>query len=296
MEHSVVSPFYYEEAEMKRILTLLMTLFLLTGCTGQTNETTEERIISLMPSNTEILYALGMGDEMVGVSTVDDYPKAVEHVEKFDAMHLNYETLLKAKPTLIFAHESMTSQEKLLKRLSDKGIKVVTVKDAQNFEEMYASIDQIGKAVHKEKEANQLEAKIKEDIKQVIDKYHKKLSGKKVLVEVSPAPEIYTGGKGTMFDDMIHQLGSVNVFHDINGWQPVNSEAIIKRNPDVIIATSDLSDEAYKASVEKRGGFSNLNAVKHGAVYTIDTDAISRPGPRIAQGLKELAETIDDAQ
>ncbi|QCT75645.1 heme/hemin ABC transporter substrate-binding protein [Macrococcoides canis] len=281
---------------MKRILTLLMTLFLLTGCTSQTNETTEERIISLMPSNTEILYALGMGDEMVGVSTVDDYPKAVEHVEKFDAMQLNYETLLKAKPTLIFAHESMTSQEKLLKRLSDKGIKVLTVKDAQNFEEMYASIDQIGKAVHKEKEANQLEAKIKEDIKQVIDKYQKKLSGKKVLVEVSPAPEIYTGGKGTMFDDMIHQLGSVNVFHDINGWQPVNSEAIIKRNPDVIIATSDLSDEAYKASVEKRGGFSNLNAVKHGAVYTIDADAISRPGPRIAQGLKELAETIDDAQ
>lgn len=273
-----------------------MTLFLLTGCTGQTNETTEERIISLMPSNTEILYALGMGDEMVGVSTVDDYPKAVEHVEKFDAMQLNYEALLKAKPTLIFAHESMTSQEKLLKHLSDKGIKVVTVKDAQNFDEMYASIDQIGKAVHKEKEADQLEAKIKEDIKQVIDKYHKKLSGKKVLVEVSPAPEIYTGGKGTMFDDMIHQLGSVNVFHDINGWQPVNSEAIIKRNPDVIIATSDLSDEVYKASVEKRGGFSNLNAVKHGAVYTIDADAISRPGPRIAQGLKELAETIDDAQ
>lgn len=281
---------------MKRILFLFMTLFLLTGCTGQTNETTEERIISLMPSNTEILYALGMGDEMVGVSTVDDYPKAVEHVEKFDAMQLNYEALLKAKPTLIFAHESMTSQEKLLKRLSDKGIKVVTVKDAQNFEEIYACIDQIGKAVHKEKEANQLEAKIKEDIKQVIDKYHKKLSGKKVLVEVSPAPEIYTGGKGTMFDDMIHQLGSVNVFHDINGWQPVNSEAIIKRNPDVIIATSDLSDEAYKASVEKRGGFSNLNAVKHGAVYTIDADMISRPGPRIAQGLKELAETIDDAQ
>lgn len=296
MEHSVVPPFYYEEAEMKRILSLFMTLFLLTGCTDQTNETTEERIISLMPSNTEILYALGMGDEMVGVSTVDDYPKAVEHVEKFDAMQLNYEALLKAKPTLIFAHESMTSQEKLLKRLSDKGIKVVTVKEAQNFDEMYASIDQIGKAVHKEKEADQLEAKIKEDIKQVIDKYHKKLSGKKVLVEVSPAPEIYTGGKGTMFDDMIHQLGSTNVFHDINGWQPVNSEAIIKRNPDVIIATSDLSDEVYKASVEKRGGFSNLNAVKQGAVYTIDADAISRPGPRIAQGLKELAETIDDAQ
>lgn len=281
---------------MKRIITLLITLCVLTGCNGQTNNVKEERIISLMPSNTEILYALGMKEEMVGVSTVDDYPKEVENLEKFDAMQLNYEAFLKAKPTIVFAHESMTSQEKVLKRLNNKGIKVVMVKDAQNFDEMYASIDQIGKAIHKEKEANQLEKKIKEDIKQVIGEYHNKLADKKVLVEVSPAPEIYTGGKGTLFDDMIHQLGSVNIFHDINGWQPVNSEAIIKRNPDVIIATSDLSDEAYKASVEKRGGFSNVNAVKRGAVYTIDADEISRPGPRIAKGLKELAETIHDAQ
>lgn len=281
---------------MKRIITLLITLCVLTGCNGQTNNVKEERIISLMPSNTEILYALGMKEEMVGVSTVDDYPKEVKNLEKFDAMQLNYEALLKAKPTIVFAHESMTSQEKVLKRLNNKGIKVVMVKDAQNFDEMYASIDQIGKAIHKEKEANQLEKKIKEDIKQVIGEYHNKLVDKKVLVEVSPAPEIYTGGKGTLFDDMIHQLGSVNIFHDINGWQPVNSEAIIKRNPDVIIATSDLSDEAYKASVEKRGGFSNVNAVKRDAVYTIDADEISRPGPRIAKGLKELAETIHDAQ
>lgn len=281
---------------MKRIITLLITLCVLTGCNGQTNNVKEERIISLMPSNTEILYALGMKEEMVGVSTVDDYPKEVKNLEKFDAMQLNYEALLKAKPTIVFAHESMTSQEKVLKRLNNKGIKVVMVKDAQNFDEMYASIDQIGKAIHKEKEANQLEKKIKEDIKQVIGEYHNKLADKKVLVEVSPAPEIYTGGKGTLFDDMIHQLGSVNIFHDINGWQPVNSEAIIKRNPDVIIATSDLSDEAYKASVEKRGGFSNVNAVKRSAVYTIDADEISRPGPRIAKGLKELAETIHDAQ
>lgn len=281
---------------MKRIITLLITLCVLTGCNGQTNNVKEERIISLMPSNTEILYALGMKEEMVGVSTVDDYPKEVKNLEKFDAMQLNYEALLKAKPTIVFAHESMTSQEKVLKRLNNKGIKVVMVKDAQNFDEMYASIDQIGKAIHKEKEANQLEKKIKEDIKQVIGEYHNKLADKKVLVEVSPSPEIYTGGKGTLFDDMIHQLGSVNIFHDINGWQPVNSEAIIKRNPDVIIATSDLSDEVYKASVEKRGGFSNVNAVKRGAVYTIDADEISRPGPRIAKGLKELAETIHDAQ
>lgn len=281
---------------MKRIITLLITLCVLTGCNGQTNNVKEERIISLMPSNTEILYALGMKEEMVGVSTVDDYPKEVKNLEKFDAMQLNYEALLKAKPTIVFAHESMTSQEKVLKRLNNKGIKVVMVKDAQNFDEMYASINQIGKAIHKEKEANQLEKKIKEDIKQVIGEYHNKLADKKVLVEVSPAPEIYTGGKGTLFDDMIHQLGSVNIFHDINGWQPVNSEAIIKRNPDVIIATSDLSDEAYKASVEKRGGFSNVNAVKRDAVYTIDADEISRPGPRIAKGLKELAETIHDAQ
>lgn len=281
---------------MKRIITLLIALLVLASCNAQTNETKQERIISLMPSNTEILYALGMEDEMIGVSTVDDYPKSVKKLEQFDAMKLNYEALLKVKPTMIFAHESMKSQEKVLKRLSDKGIKVVTVKDAQNFDEMYASIDQIGQAVKKEKEADKLEAKIKKEIDDVVNTYSKKLSGKKILIEVSPAPEIYTGGKDTMFDDMIHKLGSVNIFHDIKGWQPVNSEAIIKRNPDVIIATSDMTDKAYRESVEKRGGFSNVNAVKQGAVYTIEADYISRPGPRIAKGLKELAETIDEAK
>lgn len=281
---------------MKRIITLLIALLVLAGCNAQTNETKQERIISLMPSNTEILYALGMEDEMIGVSTVDDYPKSVKKLEQFDAMKLNYEALLKVKPTMIFAHESMKSQEKVLKRLSDKGIKVVTVKDAQNFDEMYASIDQIGQAVKKEKEADKLEAKIKKEIDDVVNTYSKKLSGKKILIEVSPAPEIYTGGKDTMFDDMIHKLGSVNIFHDIKGWQPVNSEAIIKRNPDVIIATSDMTDKAYRESVEKRGGFSNVNAVKQGTVYTIEADYISRPGPRIAKGLKELAETIDEAK
>ncbi|UBH22222.1 helical backbone metal receptor [Macrococcus armenti] len=281
---------------MKRIITLLIALLVLAGCNAQTNETKQGRIISLMPSNTEILYALGMEDEMIGVSTVDDYPKSVKKLEQFDAMKLNYEALLKAKPTMIIAHESMKSQEKVLKRLSDKGIKVVTVKSAQNFDEMYASIDQIGQAVKKEKEADKLEAKIKKEIDDVVNTYSKKLSGKKVLIEVSPAPEIYTGGKDTMFDDMIHKLGSVNVFHDIKGWQPVNSEAIIKRNPDVIIAISDMTDKAYRESVEKRGGFSNVNAVKQGAIYTIEADYISRPSPRIAKGLKELAETIDEAK
>ncbi|UBH08462.1 heme/hemin ABC transporter substrate-binding protein [Macrococcus armenti] len=281
---------------MKRIITLLIALLVLAGCNAQTNETKQGRIISLMPSNTEILYALGMEDEMIGVSTVDDYPKSVKKLEQFDAMKLNYEALLKAKPTMIIAHESMKSQEKVLKRLSDKGIKVVTVKSAQNFDEMYASIDQIGQAVKKEKEADKLEVKIKKEIDDVVNTYSKKLSGKKVLIEVSPAPEIYTGGKDTMFDDMIHKLGSVNVFHDIKGWQPVNSEAIIKRNPDVIIAISDMTDKAYRESVEKRGGFSNVNAVKQGAIYTIEADYISRPSPRIAKGLKELAETIDEAK
>lgn len=281
---------------MKRIITLLIALLVLSGCNTQTNETKQERIISLMPSNTEILYALGMKDEMIGVSTVDDFPISVKKLKQFDAMKLNYEALLKAKPTIIFAHESMKSQEKVLKRLSEKGIKVVTVKDAQNFNEMYASIEQIGLAVKKEKEADKLEDKIKKEIDDVVNIYSKKLSGKKVMIEVSPTPDIYTGGKDTMFDEMILKLGSVNVFHDIKGWQPVNSEAIIKRNPDVIIATSDMTDKEYRESVGKRGGFSNVNAVKQGAVYTIEADYISRPGPRIAKGLKELAETIDEAK
>lgn len=128
----------------------IVLVFLLAACGTNEDQTKEkaknsdkqsyDRIISLMPSNTEILYELGLGNNIVGVSTVDDYPQEVKDKQQFDAMKLNKESLLKAKPDLILAHESQKSTSSdILNTLKDSGVKIVYVKDAQSITEMYST-------------------------------------------------------------------------------------------------------------------------------------------------------------
>ncbi|MCU7557457.1 ABC transporter substrate-binding protein [Macrococcus capreoli] len=282
---------------MKRsILILFMLMMVIAGCGNKAvvkQDKSEERIISLIPSNTEILYALGLGKEIIGVSTVDDYPKQVEDKEKFDGMKLDYEALLKAKPTMVFAHESMEkAQEKTLQKLKDKGIKVIIVSDASSFDGLYQSIGQIAKATHKEQQGQTLIEDIKKQVKATTDKYKQTIAGKKVFIEVSSNPDIYTGGNHTLMNDLLNQLGAQNIFSGIEGYQAVSAEAIVKKNPDIIISTSEMPEKELIKVVKSRNGFSDVNAVKHNQIFAVDPDTVSRPGPRIAQGMEAIAKVI----
>lgn len=259
-----------------------------------TGKTPYHRIVSLMPSNTEILYELGLENRIVGVSTVDDYPKNVKKGKKqFDAMNLNKEALLKAKPDLILAHESQkSSSEKVLDALKKEGVKVVYVKDAQSLKETYETFKSIGKLTHREKQANQLVNETKDNVDKVIQSIPKHQKQPKVFMEVSSQPEIYTAGKHTFFNDMLKQLDAKNSFDDIDGWKSVSKESIVKHNPDILISTEGKSQAEYEKIIEKRGGFDKTNAVKHHRIETVNGDEISRPGPRIDDGLKELRDAI----
>ncbi len=281
---------------------LLVFVVVLTACgtksdqkhdEGQSEGHTYKRIISLMPSNTEILYELGLGDDVIGVSTVDDYPKEVKDKKQFDAMKLNKESLMKAKPDLILAHESQkATNDKVLKGLKDSGVKVVYVKDAQSIDEMYESFMQIGKVTHKEKAAKKLVKETKQNIENVKKSVPNDVKGQKVFMEISSEPEIYTAGKETFFDDMLTQLKAENSFSNLKGWQKVSKEDIIKQNPDLMISTMGISSSEYQKMINKRGGFNQINAVQHNKVKAVNGDEISRPGPRIDDGLKKLKEAI----
>ncbi|MEB5686732.1 ABC transporter substrate-binding protein [Mammaliicoccus lentus] len=291
-----------------RIVYLLFAaIIVLSGCQSNTdnekNEAKQEskekveykRIISLIPSNTEILYELGLGDKVVGVSTVDDYPKDVKDKKQFDAFKLDTEALMKAKPDLILAHESNKStQEKDLKKLTDAGVKVVYIDDANSINEMYQTFKQVGKVTGKEKETNKLVDKVKNDIEKVKKDIPEDKQGKQVFMEISSQPDIYTSGKNTFYDDMLTSIKAKNVFHDEEGWIKTDKESILKRNPDVMITTSGQSEEEYKKLNNNRDGFDQVNAVKNDSVYALNADKISRPGPRLAEGLEELADKIYD--
>lgn len=291
---------------MKRsLIAFILILVLVLSACGNNNDkhvsdkrdaskTPYHRIVSLIPSNTEILYELGLGNYIVGVSTVDDYPKDVKNGKKqFDALNLNKEDLLKAKPDLILAHESQkATANKVLSSLEKQGIKVVYVKDAQSINETYDTFKQIGKLTNRDKQAEQLVEETKDNVAKIIDSipaHHKK---SKVFIEVSSKPEIYTAGKHTFFNDMLEKLEAQNVYSDINGWNPVTKESIIKKNPDILISTEAKTRSDYMDTIKKRGGFNKINAVKNTRIEVVNGNEVSRPGPRIDEGLKELRDAI----
>ncbi|WP_186297503.1 ABC transporter substrate-binding protein [Staphylococcus haemolyticus] len=261
---------------------------------SNSKEHSYKRIVSLMPSNTEILYELGLGKDIVGVSTVDDYPKDVKKGKKqFDTMNLNKEALLKVKPDLILAHESQKgTSKKVLDSLEKNGVKVVYVKDAQSLDQTYETFKQIGKVTGREHEANELVDETKHNVEKVIKSVPRHHRSQSVFMEVSSKPEIYTAGKHTFFDDMLAQLDAKNSFSNIEGWKPVDKESIIKKNPDILISTEGLSKSDYYKMIKKRDGFRQIKAVKNGRIETVNGDEISRPGPRIDEGLKQLRDAI----
>lgn len=261
---------------------------------SNSKEHSYKRIVSLMPSNTEILYELGLGKDIVGVSTVDDYPKDVKKEKKqFDTMNLNKEALLKVKPDLILAHESQKgTSKKVLDSLEKNGVKVVYVKDAQSLDQTYETFKQIGKVTGREHEANELVDETKHNVEKVIKSVPRHHRSQSVFMEVSSKPEIYTAGKHTFFDDMLSQLDAKNSFSNIEGWKPVDKEGIIKKNPDILISTEGLSKSDYYKVIKKRDGFRQIKAVKNGRIETVNGDEISRPGPRIDEGLKQLRDAI----
>ncbi|MCY7917500.1 ABC transporter substrate-binding protein [Bacillus vallismortis] len=250
-----------------------------------------EKIVSLMPSNTEITYALGLGEKVVGVTKNDTYPKEVQKVEKVGDMNVNVEKVIALKPDLVLAHESsMSASADAIKQLKDAGITVLTVNDAQSFSEVYKSIEMIGEASGAEEKADQLVKSMKSDLQDIQEKAKtiSKDEEKSVFIEVSPAPDIYTTGKDTFMHEMLNVIHAKNAAADQTGWVQMTDEAIVSLNPDAIVTTDGVEAKA----VEKRDGWSEINAVKHHRVYDVDPDLVTRSGPRLIEGVEELAESI----
>lgn len=250
-----------------------------------------KKIVSLVPSNTEILFALGLEKEIVGVSDNDDYPKAATKKEKVGGMEFNVEKVLSLKPDIVFAHESNAkSVEAGLQQIRDAGITVFVVKNATNFEETYNTIKQIGQITDKEQKADQIIADMKAKVKEVQDKVAN-VKQRTAFVETSDEPEIYTAGKDTFMQEFFDLVNIKNVVDDQSGWFKIDSEQIVKRNPDTIIVMEDYVPNIVE-KVKKRQGFDGITAVKNDAVIKVNQDLTARTGPRLADGLEEIAKAV----
>ncbi|HBU90088.1 MAG TPA: ABC transporter substrate-binding protein [Bacillus pumilus] len=302
-------------------LSLLLVMGVLAGCAGaetdhkakssQNNETTTaafpvsikdaagktveikeqpKRIVSLIPSNTEVAYALGLGDKMVGRSDFDNYPKEVEKVEKIGGLEFNVEKVISLKPDLVLAHVSQMGSKEGFKQLEDAGIQVLTVNDATSFKDVYKSINMIGEATG----VKEVSTKLVDEMKAKLNHIKKQAEAiskdkqKTVFVEVSGTPEIYTTGTHTFMDEMLSVIHAKNAAGDQTGWVQMTEESIIKRNPDVIVTI----DGSSLADLKKRDGWNAVKAVKEKQVFQLNTDLASRPGPRLVEGVEALAKSI----
>lgn len=252
-----------------------------------------ERIVSLIPSNTEIAYALGLNEEVVGVSDFDNYPEEVTNKEKIGGIEFNVEKIISLKPDVVLAHESTAiSAEAGLTQLKDAGIVVLVVPDASSFEAVYDSIALIGKVTGTSEKAEEIVTSMKSSLKEIKEKTADAKSKPKVWVEVSPSPEIYTTGKNTFMHEMLETINATNAAGDQEGWVMMTEEKAVELNPDVIITTYGYYAENSKEQVLGRKAWSEVPAVKTGRVYDIHSDLVTRSGPRLIEGVEELAKVI----
>lgn len=254
-------------------------------------EAPPERIISLIPSNTEILFGLGLNDKIVGVNDYDDYPPEVADKEKVGSMEFNIEQIIALQPDIVFAHESgIASLGGAKDQLEAAGVKVFVVTNARDFNETYTTIEQLGRATGKLPEAEKIIANMKAKVEEIEAKLQN-VQPKKVFVETSDEPEIYTPGKDTFMQEMLEMIHAENIAADTDGWFKIDAEQIITKNPDVIVVTYNYVPDIL-TKIPQRAGFDTITAVKNKAIVQVDENMTSRQGPRLADGLEELAKAI----
>lgn len=254
-----------------------------------------EKLVSLMPSNTEIVYALGIGEELVGVTDYDTYPEEVADIEKVGGLEINIEKIISLNPDVVLAHASSAqSAGEGWQQLRDAGIDVVVVNDSTNFEDVYTSIEMIGQVTGETTEAAELVDSMKNKMTAIQEKAAKISDDdkKSVYIEVSGEPSIYTTGKNTFMQEMLNVINAENIIME-DGWIQVDQEAVISSNPDVIITTYGADVEGNTVdTISGREGWTDVTAVKDKQIIDVDDDIVTRSGPRIVEGVETIAKAV----
>ncbi len=252
-----------------------------------------ETIISLAPSNTEILFALGLVDKLVAVSQYCNYPPEVQNKPKVGGFStINIEKVVSFEPDLILATGGV--QEEAARNLKRLGLTVISL-DAKRTGDVLENILLVGKITGRAESARRLRGNLEERIRAVTNKTGDlpDTQRPRVFYEVQYDP-LMTAGPGTFIDDLIHLAGGVNIASDSATKYPVyNLEILIERNPEVIIVSFwHGSIVASVEGVKSRKRWKIIDAVQNNRVYGIHADLVSRPGPRIVDGLEEIAKYI----
>jgi iron complex transport system substrate-binding protein len=249
-----------------------------------------ERIVSLAPNVTEILFGLGLDEEIVGVSNHSNFPeKAKSKVRVGSYIRLDFEKIASLNPDLIIATGAGNTRD-MVDRLGKLGFQTYVIYP-KNFRDILQSIARIGQVVNREKEARAIIEGMRKRSERVIE-LTRGLPRPKVFIQIGDVP-IVTVGKGSFADDLIRLAGGENIAGKEKEVYPrLGLEEILKRSPEVIVISSMNPKADYQKIVQEWTRWKTIPAVKNGRIYLIDSDLLDRPSPRIIDGLEELARVL----
>ena len=249
-----------------------------------------ERIISLAPANTEILFALELGEKVVGVTNICNYPPQVQQKENIgDYDNPNLEKIIELEPDLILA--SHGNPRELIDQLEELNYTVVGL-NSKNVDDIISSISMVGKITDNVIEAAKLTEEMEARIEAVLSETSSLVENNRprVLYVVWYKP-LWTAGSGTFIDELIQKAGGINIAGDIAGWPQMNLEIVLEKNPQVVIL-GEGHPGGLVETVKNEEVLWKTDAFEYKQIYIIDADIVSRTGPRIVDALEEMARII----
>ena len=257
-------------------------------------ESQPQTIVSLAPTNTEIIFALGLGDKVVGVTEYCNYPKEALTKQTVGGYStINMEKIVAANPDIIFANP-MNGEENI-DYLRQLGYTVIVIQ-SDSVEGTYAAIQMIGKCTGTTAEAESIVSDMKIRIQAITDKLTDVTEKPTVMHAMSVDP-YWVSGSNTFQNELITLAGGTNAFADVNGWGVVTLEKLLTTDPDIILVDSGskmgtTGENTLQKAFLTEPQLNSITAVKNKTVYVMDSDTFDRGGPRIVISLEQLAQIL----
>lgn len=250
------------------------------------------KVVALSAADCEIIYELGQEDKLIGRGEYCDWPEDILSVESVQTgEETNIEQLIAMKPDLVLMN-AMAQTTEQVQQLENANIPVV-LSYADNIEEVYVAIQLIGDCLGAADNATALIAEMKQGFEEVQKDLPQ--SGGTVYFEVSPLEYgLWSAGANTFMDEIASMLNLENAFADLEGWGEISQEQVIDRSPDYIVTVTMFSGEgeAPENEIMARTGWESITAIQNKNVFLMNSDVISRPGPRLVQAASELRRLV----
>ncbi|EKS9940863.1 ABC transporter substrate-binding protein [Enterococcus faecalis] len=251
------------------------------------------KIISLVPSTTEVIEDLGKTDQLIAVDTQSSTMMTdLKKLPQMDMMAVDAEKLIALKPQIVYVNDiNLASSESVWKQVEDAGITVVNIPTSTSIKAIKEDVQFIADSLSEHEKGQKLIKTMDQEIDEVakIGKTIKK--PKTILFEVAALPDIYSFGNGTFLNEMIETIGAKNVLANEKGWLPVTEEAAIAAKPEVILTNVNYMKDPAK-EILARKNWENVPAVQNKEVFEIDNMSSSLPNNHITKALKQMAKAV----